>query len=147
MNKNGHVIIIVDNEEDEQLFTSVFKVLNYPNKITFFNNGEDALAFLDNPLNVAFIILSDIKMPKLAGVELSDKLITDAALNIKCIPYLFFSTAGNQRAVIGAYSQNVQGFFFKQDNEADLTSIISSIMNYWKHCYYPPNIAPLLQKA
>ena len=137
MNKNGHVIIIVEEKEDELLFASVFETLNYSNKITFFRDAEAALQFLNNPLNMAFIILSDIKKPRLTGLELSQKLETDASLNIKCIAYLFFSTAVIQKEIIDAYSQSVQGFFIKQNNVEDLTKTVSSIMDYWKRSYHP----------
>ena len=137
MNKNGHVIIIVEEKEDELLFASVFETLNYPNKITFFRDAEAALQFLNNPLNMAFIILSDIKKPRLTGIELIQKLETDASLNIKCIAYLFFSTAVIQKEIIDAYSQSVQGFFIKQNNVEDLTKTVSSIMDYWKRSYHP----------
>jgi DNA-binding NarL/FixJ family response regulator len=53
-------------------------------------------------------------MPKLNGFALREKLKTDSNLNNKCIPYLFFTTASSQKAVIDAYSQSVQGFFVKQ---------------------------------
>lgn len=62
-----------------------------------------------------FIILSDINMPKLNGLELHKKLKTNADLQLKCIPYLFFSTAANQPAVVEAYSMSAQGFFIKQN--------------------------------
>lgn len=60
-----------------------------------------------------FIILSDINMPKLNGLELRKKLKTNADLQLKCIPYLFFSTAANQPAVVEAYSMSAQGLFYK----------------------------------
>ena len=86
-----------------------------------------------------FIILSDINMPKLTGFELREKLKTDANLALRCIPYLFFSTALNQKAVIDAYSLSVQGFFVKQSSMAELEKTISVIMEYWKRCAAPNN--------
>ena len=59
-------------------------------------------------------------MPKLNGFELRKKLKTDAALQLKCIPYLFFSTAANQPSVVEAYSLSVQGFFIKQNTLEEL---------------------------
>jgi DNA-binding NarL/FixJ family response regulator len=76
-------------------------------------------------------------MPKLNGFELRSKLKTDADLAVKCIPYLFFSTALNQQAVIDAYSMSVQGFFVKQTSMIELEKTISAIMEYWKRCAAP----------
>jgi CheY-like chemotaxis protein len=140
MNKNGPIIIIEDDPEDQEILETVFKNLGYTNnELIFFEDGEKALAFLDQPKIIPFIILSDINMPKLNGFELRTKLRTDHDLAIKCIPYLFFSTALNQQAVIDAYSMSVQGFFVKENSIKDLEKSISVIMEYWKRCAAPNN--------
>ena len=100
MDKSGPVIIIEDDEDDQNFLTEVFRKLNYQNKIIFFNDPEKALDFLNRADTIPFLILSDINMPKLSGFELRAKLKTDAELQLKCIPYLFFSTALNQQTVI-----------------------------------------------
>ncbi len=78
-------------------------------------------------------------MPRLDGFALRDKIQMDAHLQVKCIPYLFFSTALSQRAVIDAYSKSVQGFFVKQHSMAETEKTISVIMEYWKRCASPNN--------
>jgi CheY-like chemotaxis protein len=76
-------------------------------------------------------------MPKLSGFELREKLRTDAKLSNKCIPYLFFSTASDQKSVIDAYSQSVQGFFKKPNKISELEDTISVIIEYWRKCAAP----------
>jgi CheY-like chemotaxis protein len=139
MNKNGPVIIIEDDDDDQLLLEQVFKKLAYPNKIIFFFDGEAALEYLNRTDEVPFLILSDINMPKLDGFELRQKLHNDAALSIKCIPYLFFSTAVSQKMVIDAYSLSAQGFFVKQNSIQELEDVISIIMKYWQKCAAPNN--------
>ena len=139
MNKNGPVIIIEDDLDDQELLTEIFQKLDYPNQVIFFADGQAALEYLNKPATLPFLILSDINMPKLSGFELRTKLKTDADLAVKCIPYLFFSTALNQEAVIDAYSMSVQGFFVKQTSMAELEKTISVIMEYWKRCAAPNN--------
>jgi CheY-like chemotaxis protein len=137
VNKNGPIIIIEDDAEDQELLTDIFKKLNYPNKVLFFFDGQEALDFIDKSSDSPFLILSDINMPKLSGFALREKLKTDAKLNIKCIPYLFFSTALNQKSVIEAYSLSVQGFFVKQNSMLELEKTIFVIMEYWRRCAAP----------
>lgn len=137
VNKTGPIIIIEDDADDQDLLTHIFKKLNYPNKILFFYDGEEALDFIDKSSDLPFLILSDINLPKLNGFALREKLKTDAKLNIKCIPYLFFSTALNQKSVIDAYSLSVQGFFVKQASIAELEKTIFAIMEYWRRCAAP----------
>jgi len=139
MNKKGPVIIIEDDDDDQFILKEVFEKLKYPNKIIFFNDGEKALAFLNKADTIPFLILSDINMPKLNGFDLRNKLKLDADLAIKCIPYLFFSTALNQEMVINAYSVSAQGFFVKDNSIQELEKTISVIMDYWLKCAAPNN--------
>lgn len=137
LNKNGPIIIIEDDEDDQEFLTEMFHKLNYQNEIVFFFDGQDALDHINASQDLPFLILSDINMPKLDGFELRQKLRTDSKLSNKCIPYLFFSTAANQKAVIDAYSKSVQGFFVKQNSMAELEKTISAIMEYWRRCAAP----------
>ena len=139
MNKNGPVIIIEDDEDDKETLEQVFNKLNYPNELMFFRDGQEALDFLNESDAVPFLILSDINMPRLDGFALRDKIKMDAELQVKCIPYLFFSTASSQRAVVNAYSLSVQGFFVKQNSMIELEKTITVIMEYWKRCVAPNN--------
>jgi len=137
LNKNGPIIIIEDDLDDQDFLVEIFERLNYPNKILFFADGVQALDHINSTHDLPFLILSDINMPKLNGFELREKLKTDAKLSNKCIPYLFFSTAGDQRSVIDAYSLSVQGFFVKPALMNELEKTISVIMEYWRRCAAP----------
>jgi CheY-like chemotaxis protein len=137
VNKNGPVIIIEDDVDDQDFLTEIFRNLNYQNKILFFFDGQEALDHIDKTPEPPFLILSDINMPKLNGFALREKLKTNSKLSNKCIPYLFFSTAIDQKAVIDAYSQSVQGFFVKQNSMKELEQTISAIMEYWRRCAAP----------
>jgi CheY-like chemotaxis protein len=139
MNKTGPIIIIEDDQDDQDILKDVFKKLAYENEVLFFADGEEALAYLNKPEHLPFLILSDINLPRLNGFDLRHKLKTDAELSIKCIPYLFFSTALSQKAVIDAYSMSVQGFFVKPTTTAEIEETISVIMEYWKKCATPNN--------
>ena len=139
MNKNGPVIVIEDDPDDQAILAEVFTRLGYPNEVIFFSEGQKALDFLLKGNTVPFLILSDINMPKLDGFALRTKLKSDAELQVKCIPYLFFTTALNQKAVIDAYSLSVQGFFLKPGTIDEIQNTIDVIMQYWKKCAAPNN--------
>jgi CheY-like chemotaxis protein len=139
MNKSGPVIIIEDDPDDQLLLEIVFKKLNYLNEVIYFFDGQAALEYLNETNDEPFLILSDINMPKLDGFALREKLHNDARLKLKCIPYLFFSTAVSQEMVIDAYSVSAQGFFIKRNTLHELEDIISIIMKYWTECAAPNN--------
>jgi len=137
VNKKGPIIVIEDDVDDQDVLKEIFYKLNYQNKVLFFSDGEAALAHITACEEPPFLILSDINLPKLDGFALREKLKTDAKLSNKCIPYLFFSTASNQKSVINAYSQSVQGFFLKPNTIPEFEKTISLIIEYWRRCAAP----------
>ena len=140
MNKNGPIVVIEDDADDQLLLTEVLKELDYPNQVIFFSDGEKALAYLISSGDNPFLILSDINMPKLNGFQLRDKVHNNEQLRLKCIPYLFFTTAATQQAVIDAYSKSVQGFFVKPQNYQEIKRVIGNIIRYWQDCHAPNKI-------
>ena len=141
LENEGPVIIIEDDLDDQEIFKQIFEHLHYKNELLFFPDGQEALDFLNKTDILPFIILSDINLPKVNGFELRKKIKEDADLEVKCIPYLFFSTAVNQKSVIDAYSASVQGFFIKPNSMAELEKTVVVIMEYWKRCASPNNFA------
>jgi CheY-like chemotaxis protein len=137
MNKDGPIVVIEDDMDDQEILHEIFKKLNFINEIMFFKDGEEALAYLNSTDRLPFLILSDINMPKLNGLELKKKIYTDAKLQIKCIPYLFFTTTARKDSVIEAYSMSAQGFFITSNSTAELEMVIRTIIEYWKLCYSP----------
>ncbi len=137
MNKNGAIVIVEDNPGDQELFTEIFKKLNYKNEIVFFRDGQEALTYLTAKTNEPFIVFSDINMPKLNGMELRKQIHENEDIRIKTIPYLFFTTSAEQEAVIEAYSKSIQGFFVKPSSLQDLTELLKIIVEYWKNCVSP----------
>ena len=137
MNRTGPIIIIEDDKGDQELLNIAFEELNIVNEIIFFQDPEIALDFLITSTEEPFIILSDLNMPKLSGIELREKINTNEDLRLKCIPYLFFSTSAEQKYVVDAYSKSVQGFFIKPNTVDALTKILATIVQYWQQCESP----------
>ena len=137
MNKNGPVIVIEDDEDDQEVLEIIFKKLDYKNPIVFFKDGYEALDYLSKDEVQPFLILSDINMPRINGFELRAKVQENKKLHNKCIPYLFLTTSSNNQSVIDAYAITVQGFFVKPSGFEAMESTIRHIMEYWKECLSP----------
>src|SRR5687767_7995697 len=141
MDKSGPIVIIEDDADDKDMLTEIFTNLNYKNKIVFFQDGNEALDFLNRTEVQPFLILSDINMPKVNGFELRNKVFTNDQLQTKCIPYLFFTTGANKKSVVDAYALSVQGFFVKPNTMERLEEVIRKIVEYWKECIAPSEYA------
>jgi CheY-like chemotaxis protein len=137
MNKNGPIIVIEDDVDDQEILVEIFQNLGYENKIVYFFDGNEALEYLNKSDVQPFLILSDINMPKINGFELRNKVFTNEQLQNKCIPYLFFTSGANKKTVIDAYALSVQGFFIKPASMQGLENSIKKIIEYWKECIAP----------
>lgn len=137
MNKTGPIIIIEDDMDDQEAFADIFKELNYKNELIFFGDGELALEYLTATDIEPFLVLSDINMPRLNGIELREKVLNNEDLRMKSIPYLFFSTTAEQKQVIDAYSRSIQGFFIKPNSYDKLKRMLVKIVEYWQECESP----------
>jgi CheY-like chemotaxis protein len=137
MNKRGPIVIIEDDADDQDILTEIFRELNYNNELIFFSDSFKALQYLTETEVEPFLVLSDINMPKLSGMELREKVINNEDLRLKSIPYLFFSTSAEQRDVIDAYSRSIQGFFVKPDGYDKLKKVLVKIVEYWQECESP----------
>lgn len=142
MSHQGPILLIDDDEDDHFLFQSVVEELGVPNKIIFFLNGKEALDYLLITTEQPFVILCDINMPLMNGIELHQSIIESDFLRRKAIPFVFLTTAANSKIINEAYHQAVQGFFQKSTS-IDLYKIqISSIIAYWSNCLHP-NVFPM----
>ncbi|CAN5341905.1 response regulator [soil metagenome] len=135
--KSGPIIVIEDDLDDQGFLKEAFETLKCPNEVIFFTDGFKALEYIKNEDVQPFLILSDINMPRINGLELKNKIHNNEQLKVRCIPYLFFTTGANRKAVFDAYSMSAQGFFIKPNSIAELTETIRRIMDYWQECYSP----------
>ncbi len=145
MNQTGPIIIIEDDIDDQDILSDIFKELNYNNKLIFFADSVQALEYLTDTDNEPFLVLSDINMPKLNGMELREKIHNNEDLRMKSIPYLFFTTSSEQKHVIDAYSRSIQGFFVKPSSYDKLKKIIVKVVEYWQECESPNYIKNVQQ--
>ncbi|MBC7382553.1 MAG: response regulator [Bacteroidia bacterium] len=137
MDKNGPVIVIEDDIDDQDMFNEIFKKLEFKNPIVFFTDGNKALEYLKDTDIIPFLIISDINMSQINGFELRNKIHANERLHLKGIPYLFFTTSADKKSVIEAYALSVQGFFVKPDSFKKMESTIKKIMDYWRECIAP----------
>ncbi len=137
MNKNGEVILIDDDTDDRELFLHAYKELGIKNHLRVFNSAIEAYDYFNTSNQELFLIIADINMPQMTGIELRDKMQQVGAVNLRTIPFLFLTTGTAEDNLIYAYSHSVQGFFLKPGSYTGLKDIINNIFSYWKNCSEP----------
>jgi CheY-like chemotaxis protein len=136
--KSGPIIIVEDDVDDKDMMEDILKELQIENKIVWFVNSADAFAYLKTTSEQPFLIMSDVNLPGENGIEFKWRIDADPQLRQKSIPFVFYSTAVNQKAVNDAYTKmTVQGFFQKSSRYEEAKSHIKLIYDYWQVCRHP----------
>lgn len=135
--KSGPIILVEDDADDQELIIEALKLLNVPNEVKTFNNGEKAINFLKITEKQPFMILSDVNMPVINGLQLKHEIENNEYLKSKCIPFIFLSTSAESEAVKEAFDLCVQGFFVKEITYEGIHRQLKGIIDYWKSCRHP----------
>jgi len=139
MSVKGPIISVEDDEDDQYLIRRGLEALGVPNKLLFFPNGLAALEYLEKMIEQPFLILCDINMPLMNGLELRQRINNSESLRRKSIPFIYLTTASNSDLVRTAYDQTVQGFYKKATTYQGLQEQLALIVAYWKSCLHPNN--------
>jgi CheY-like chemotaxis protein len=135
----GPTVIIEDDEDDRQLLAEVFNSLQVPNELIFFKEGNAALEYLRGVTVKPFLIITDINLPGMSGLQLREEILKDAYLKKKSIPFIFLSTSDGKHILNKVYELQVQGYFQKADSMNAMKEQIEAIIAYWKLCKHPNN--------
>ena len=137
MAKYGPILIVEDDEDDQQVYGDVIRSFNKRNEIIFFGEGKSLLEYLNTTKQQPFIIICDVNLPEMSGLELRRKINESDFLRKKSIPFVFFSTSENIDAVREAYDLTVQGYFVKSPLYDEIVQQLKLIIEYWIACRHP----------
>ncbi|UPT65638.1 MAG: response regulator [Sphingobacteriales bacterium JAD_PAG50586_3] len=138
MEKQINILLVEDDEIDVMNVKRAFKKNNISNPLHVCGNGVEALEYLksiDNPLNLPRIILLDINMPRMGGIEFLREL--RATDTIKHISVFVMTTSNEEQDKVNAYKLNVAGYILKPLSIESFISSVAMLNNYWMLCEYP----------
>ena len=137
MTSKAPIVVIEDDEDDQYFIQEAINRLAIGNPVVFYNNGVEAMAYLVAAQESPLVILCDVNMPIMNGIELRQLIDLNEYLKKKCIPFVFLTTAADQGLVNAAYHMTIQGYFKKEGTLVGLTEQMRSILDYWDKCLHP----------
>lgn len=138
MAKQGPIIIVEDDHDDQEIMTEVLQDLKIANDVIIFDTCLKAFDYLKTTSDRPFIIFCDVNLPVVNGIEFKRSIDSDPQLRRKSIPFVFLSTSVNQSAVNEAYTQmTVQGFFKKPGSFPAVKDLVKRVLEYWQDCTHP----------
>lgn len=137
MSKTGPIILVEDDAHDQDVIKAALKDNKVANEIICFESAQAALDYLLQTSEQPFIILCDILMKGMNGLEFRDAINDNDYLRKKSIPFVFFTAAVSQEIVDEAYDLTVQGFIEKPRIYDDLKKTLVHVIGYWSTCLHP----------
>jgi CheY-like chemotaxis protein len=133
----GPIIVIEDDPNDIEVITTAVNELGYPNAVRPFADAQAALDYLRTTEEKPFVILCDVRMPRINGLALRKAILDDNFLRKKAIPFVFFTGAVSMDIIREAYELQAQGFYAKAKSYTEVKNQLEAIIVYWKHCLHP----------
>lgn len=125
------IFIVEDDDIDAKAMERALAKLHILNPIIRARDGVEALDMLrNNDVPYPYIILLDLNMPRMGGLEFLDHLRGDPGLRSSVVFVLTTSEDENDR--IRAYDKNVAGYVVMRGFSSDFVEVITMLESYWR---------------
>ena len=143
MNTLKSILLVEDNPHDAEMTLAALAEHNLSNEVIHVGDGEEALDYLyargkfaqrapGNPI----VILLDLKMPKIDGLEVLRTLKADAAL--KAVPVVMLTSSREEQDLVRSYALGVNAYVVKPVNFQQFVASVKQIGVFWAMHNEPP---------
>jgi len=136
-NQTIEILLIEDDPDDIELTLRVLKTHRLANKVQVLRDGAEALDYLfaagdyseRQMINGPKVILLDLKLPKINGLEVLQRLKSDSRTRL--IPVVILSSSREEKDVRAGYQLGVNSYIVKPVDFQQFTEAIRSLGLYW----------------
>jgi len=125
------VVLVEDDPNDAELIMRVFHKHNMVNRIVLLKDGAEALDFFfggranDHPK----VVLLDLKLPKINGIEVLQRLKSDE--RTKNVPVVVLTSSAERQDIKDAYKYGVNSYVTKPIRFEDFANAVAELRLYW----------------
>ena len=130
------IVLIDDNADDEMLTIRALKKNNVTAELVVLRDGVEALKYFSVEGNAdggeyhhPTLILLDLKLPKINGLELLEKLRKFE--HTRLIPVVILTTSNERQDILAGYSLGANSYIRKPVDFNEFTETIRKIAEYW----------------
>ncbi|MFO7575432.1 MAG: response regulator [Bacteroidales bacterium] len=140
------ILLVEDNPADVELTLRALKKNNIANKVEVAGDGEQALDFVfargkykgRNMENLPKIILLDLKLPKVSGLEVLREIKSNPVTRV--IPVVVLTSSKEESDIIESYALGVNSYIIKPVDFDKFVSSVRDLGVYWLLVNQPPVI-------
>ncbi len=129
MKQKLKILLIEDDMIEVMKVNRTISSLKLPHEVVEVSNGEEALDYLKSENSLPDIILLDLNMPKMNGVEFLNILRNDKVL--RYLPTIILTTSSNQKDILECYKAGVAGYIVKPLKYEDYVKKLKHLLEYW----------------
>jgi two-component system, chemotaxis family, response regulator Rcp1 len=123
------ILLVEDNEGDILLTKEALKEGRVKNEISVARDGQQALQMLNTAETLPDLILLDINLPRVNGLEVLVAIKTDP--RFKMIPVIMLSTSGAEHDIVTSYTNHANCFITKPVDFNRFMEVVRSIEDFW----------------
>lgn len=131
--------VVDDDDVDRETILRSMEEMGLENPVRIARDGEEALAILRGdgvePIQGPYLILLDLNMPRMNGIELLEEIRKDPALHRAIVFVLTTSNAENDR--IAAYDRHIAGYMLKARAGLEFERVIRLIQQFDRNVEFP----------
>jgi len=134
--KEVTLLLIEDDDIDAMSITRAFRKIHLGNTIVRAHDGLEGLQLLrSGAVPSPYIILLDLQMPRLNGLEFLQEIRQDPKLD-KSIVFVL-TTSKSDEDITASYEKNIAGYFVKEQVGDGFLDIVKMLKGYWKIVLFP----------
>ena len=138
MNQYQHVqiLLVEDSVQDAELTRRALRRHNVANDVAWVRDGVEALDYLfcegsyaERDSGLPKLVLLDMKMPRMDGLQVLERLKSDA--RTKAIPVVMLTSSREERDLVQSYSLGVNSYIVKPVDFEQFADVVSQVGMYW----------------
>lgn len=146
MTSTSEILLVEDNPDDAELATLALQARNVSVKITHVIDGQLALDYLfardahadRNPANLPAVVLLDLKLPKVDGLEVLGQVRADP--RFQGLPIVVLTSSAQGKDILTAYTLGANSYIVKPVDFEEFSKTIGDLGEYWLRHNQAPGI-------
>jgi CheY-like chemotaxis protein len=143
MRSLNRILLVEDNARDVELSLAALAECHLANEVTVMRDGADALDYLfrrgkfgDRPTENPAVILLDLKMPKVDGLEVLARIKQSPELQM--IPIVMLTSSQEERDLVESYKRGVNAYIVKPIDFDQFVEAVKQLGLFWAILNQPP---------
>ena len=139
----GRILLVEDDPKDVELTLTALEDYKLANEVVVARDGEEALDYLfcrgkfeSRPTDNPAVLLLDLKLPKIDGLEVLEKIKSDD--NLKLIPVVVLTSSHEEKDMVTSYKLGVNAYVVKPVDFHEFVNAVKELGIFWAIINEPP---------